>query len=69
MKRYTVTFKTDIPDIEEPLQRVRALGIDVRSAQKFIGTAIVDADESQLQALQDMDEVIAVTETGKMTIV
>ena len=69
MKQYTVTFKAEIADIEEPLQRVREMGIAIRSAQKFIGTAIVEAEESQVQALQNMDEVMAVTETGKMTLV
>lgn len=68
-KRYTVTFKSSIPDIEEPLIRLRDIGVQVESAQKFIGTAVVNANTSQLKQLKEMDEIAYISETGTMSVV
>ncbi len=67
-KRYTLTFKTSVADIERPLDRVRSIGVQVQSMQKFIGTAVVRADSAQVEKLKAMDEVAGIAETGTLAV-
>jgi hypothetical protein len=63
-KRYTITFNTDLSDIEEPLKEIEKLGVTVQSAQHFIGTAIVTADANQLKRVRSLGAIKGITETG-----
>lgn len=63
-KRYTVTFQPSIPNIDRCLKDVESMGVSIQSAQRFIGTAIVRADEKQVEQLKAMVEVVGVKETG-----
>ena len=66
-KRYTITFDPKLSSIDEPLDQIRKLGVEVQSAQRFIGTAIVNADENQVARVRDMDAIKGVTETTTFT--
>jgi hypothetical protein len=63
--RYTVTFKKSVQDIDASLSRLQEMGVQIRSAQRFIGTAIVEADAAQAKQLESLDEVAAVTESSR----
>lgn len=63
-KRYTITFDPKLSSIDEPLEQIRKLGIEVQSTQRFIGTAVVTADEHQVERVRDMDAIKGVTETA-----
>lgn len=68
-KRYTITFDPSLTSIDEPLDLLRKLGIEVQSTQCFIGTAVVNADESQVARVRDMDEIKGVTETTTFRVI
>lgn len=63
-KRYTITFKPKLLNIDEPLQQIRKLGVEVQSTQRFIGTAVVSADADQVARVRDMDAIEGIAETG-----
>ena len=63
-KRYTITFNPKLASIDEPLRIIKSFGVEVQSTQRFIGTAVVEADERQVKRVQDMDAIAGVTETG-----
>lgn len=65
-KRYTITFDSKLASIAEPLERLKKMGVEVQSAQYFIGTAVVRADERLLKRVRDMDVIAGITETGSV---
>ena len=62
-KRYTVTFHPKLLNIDHTLQQIERLGIEVESAQRFIGTAVVSAEPEQLEKVRKMDAIKGITET------
>lgn len=63
-KRYTVTFDSKLANFDKPLKQVQNLGVQVQSAQRFIGTAVVEASTAQLKKMKQVDGVSGITETG-----
>jgi hypothetical protein len=66
-RRYTITFNPKLSNIEEPLKRVENLGVVVQSAQHFIGTAVVEANDEQVEKVKRLNSVAGVTETGSVS--
>ena len=66
-KRYTVTFDSKLSSFDKPLKQVQDLGVDVQSAQRFIGTAVVEASTAQVKKMKQVDGVSGVTETGMIS--
>lgn len=66
-KRYTLAFRREVRDIEPALDELKRMGVQIESAQRVIGTAIVSADATQVKRLRKMSEIAGVTETAKIS--
>jgi hypothetical protein len=69
MTRYTITFNPNLSSILKPLQKIQDLGINIESAQNFIGTAIVQANEDQLSQLNKITDIVGITKTTTVSAI
>jgi hypothetical protein len=67
-KRYTVTFKPSLIGIDDTLKEIAKLGVEVQSAQLFIGTAIVAANVRQIRKVRALSAIKGITETGTFQV-